>query len=388
MTTTVTSEETRFRDALEQSLGRRFSDGNGIERLRNGDEIFPAMLGAMREAQDQIDFLTFVYWTGQIAEEVVETLAERSRSGVRVRVLLDAVGCARMPDRLVETLRRAGVEVVLFRPVRPWRFLKINHRTHRKILVCDGSVGFTGGVGIAEEWEGDARHPGEWRETHFELRGPAVAGLQAAFLENWSEAQGWSGAPQRPREARGTGDVPIQVVRSAGGHGWSDIRTATFTLIDQAQASLTIVTAYFVPDEPLMQALRAALRRGVQVEIMLPGSHSDEVLCNLAGADEIETLVADGATVWLYEKTMLHYKLMLVDDCLTMLGSPNFNQRSFEQDDEVSAILLSRAMTERLRSDFEEDRQEAEPFDRKRWSRRSWWTECKVWGARQLRGSL
>ncbi len=378
------------RAALERSLGHRFTQDNSVERLRNGIEIFPAMLAAIGNARERISFVTFVYWTGDVAEKFVEALAKRAKEGLQVRVLLDAFGSSRMPARLLEALRNASVDVQIFRPTKLRNFWKLNHRTHRKILTCDGILGFTGGVGIAEEWEGDAGDPSEWRETHFCLRGPCVRELEAAFLENWSEATGWGGVPSEPPEMAEThnGNTAVQIVRASGGPGWSDVRTATHTLIQQAKTSIVIATGYFVPDDGLRDALLAALARGVEIEVMLPGSHSDEQHCNLAGAKEMAMLAKAGARIWMYEKTMLHHKLMLVDGTTSMFGSPNFNQRSFEQDDEIAAIAINSELTERLRADFDSDRNDAVAFDPQRWKERSIWTRCKVWAVRQIRGHL
>lgn len=384
------SDTDPMRAALERSLGHSFTHGNSVERLRNGVEIFPAMLAAIAGARERISFVTFVYWTGDIAEKFVEALAERAGEGLQVRVLLDAFGSSRMPARLLDALRNASVDVQIFRPTKLRHFWHLNHRTHRKILACDGILGFTGGVGIAEEWEGDARDPSEWRETHFCLRGPCVGELEAAFLENWSEATGWGGVPTQPPESAEArpGDTAVQVVRSSGGPGWSDIRTATHTLIHQAESSIVIATGYFVPDDGLRDALLAAIARGVDIEVMLPGAHTDEQHCNLAGAKEMATLASAGARIWMYEKTMLHHKLLLVDGMTSMFGSPNFNQRSFEQDDEIAAIAINAELNEQLRADFDADRNFAVAFDPQRWKGRSIWTRCKVWAARQVRGHL
>ncbi|HEX2272859.1 MAG TPA: phospholipase D-like domain-containing protein, partial [Acidimicrobiales bacterium] len=178
----------RFRRTLEGLIGIPASDGNHVDVLRNGDQIFPALFDAIRSAESTIDFLTFVYWVGDIGREFADALAQRARAGVRVRVILDALGAYDLEDEVIETMRQAGVVVVKFRPVQKLKFWESNHRTHRKVLICDENVAFTGGIGIADEWRGDARDPSEWRDTHFRVRGPAVCGLRAAFVQNWAEA--------------------------------------------------------------------------------------------------------------------------------------------------------------------------------------------------------
>ncbi len=375
---------------LVSSLGHAFTSGNTVEPLENGVEIFPAMLEAMAEARERISLLSFIFWGGAVAEEFAGVLMDRSRDGVRVRVLLDAFGSAKMPRHLRKALGEADVDLRFLRPLRWGHFWQVNNRSHRKVLVCDGSVGFTGGVGIAQEWAGDARSPEQWRETHFRMRGPCVVGLEAAFLENWLETGSVEGAFFQEAHPEGAlaGDCDVQVVRSSGGGGWSDVLTATHTLVQQARESIRIATGYFVPDAGLRDALLGALDRGVDVQVMLPGKHTDERLCNLAGAREMSALAEAGAQVWIYEKTMLHHKLLVVDGCCTMLGSPNFNHRSFEQDDEVAAVVLSETLADRLLRDFDRDRQDSVAFRTSRWKQRSAWTRCKVWAARRIRGSL
>jgi cardiolipin synthase len=176
-----------YRGFLEQTLGIPFTSGNDIRVLKNGDMIFPAMLDAIRQSKERVEFLTFVYWTGNIAHEFAKALAKKAEEGVEVFVILDSFGTAKMPNELFELMKKKGVQIETFRPLPQWKIWKIDNRTHRKVLICDGEIAFTGGVGIASEWEGDARDTNEWRDTHFQIKGQAVFGLQAAFMENWIE---------------------------------------------------------------------------------------------------------------------------------------------------------------------------------------------------------
>ena len=262
-----TGDAQRLERVFERWLGVPFTPSNRVERLRNGCEIFPAMLAAIEGARSSVRLVTFVYWKGDIARRFAATLARRARAGVQVQVLLDAVGSLPMAPDLIQTMRRGGVDVRRFRPPLRSRFWRVDNRTHRKVLVCDGIVGFTGGVGIAEEWEGDARGPSEWRETHFRITGPAVRGLEAAFHENWAESGGEAprdGAPEHGAD----GSTSIQVLRSSGGAQWSTACTAALLLLSAARRRVRIVTAYFVPEERLLAALREARERGVAVEVI------------------------------------------------------------------------------------------------------------------------
>ncbi len=233
-----------YQRALEGIVGIPFTPGNRIDVLKNGCRIFPAMLEAVVNARHSIDFLTFIYWQGDIADKFGHALAERAEAGVRVRILLDAFGASSMPKIVLERMTAAGCEIAWFRPTARWRLWQVDNRTHRKILICDNHVGFTGGVGIASEWEGDARGPGEWRETHFRIEGPALGGLRGAFLSNWVEAgrSGFYDAWRLP-DADAPGEARIQVLRTSAAVNYSDIATLLRLLLTLAQRELFITTA-------------------------------------------------------------------------------------------------------------------------------------------------
>src|SRR4051794_32893380 len=257
--------ERGFRRALEALLGIPATQGNQVDVLRNGDRIFPAMFEAIEAATSTIDFLTFVYWEGSIGEELAELLAAKAKAGVRVRVILDALGALSMNRGLVERMSVAGAQVEWFRPVNKLKFWEANRRSHRKVLICDEDVAFTGGIGIADEWRGDARLPGEWRDTHFRVRGPAVDGLRAAFVQNWAETgrplfdDGVDRFPVQPK----AGSSCVQVVRGAAQTGWSDVATLLRSLLALARERVRITTAYFVPDDATCRLLAETARRGV-----------------------------------------------------------------------------------------------------------------------------
>jgi len=340
--------------------------------LRNGAEIFPAMLEAIRAANDSVRLLTFIYWSGEVAKEFAHALSERARVGVTVQVLVDAVGSFAMPKAIEEELLDAGAEFRRFRPVSAWRLSRTNFRTHRKVLVCDGAVGFTGGVGIAEEWEGDARNPDEWRETHFRVSGPAVSGLEATFWGNWLEAGGEldTKVSQPSTGGAAAGNVALQVVPSHGRLPRSEMMTVSELILQTAQRSLQIQTAYFVPDTRMRKQLCETAQRGVKIEVLLPGEHSDHRLCNFAGRSEYTELLEAGVQLCRYQKTMLHTKVAIVDHEYAVVGSPNFNQRSLRRDDEIALVLFDQALAETLAQHFQEDMQHAEEFDIERWPKR------------------
>ncbi|MFW6090826.1 MAG: phospholipase D-like domain-containing protein, partial [Actinomycetota bacterium] len=266
--------ERQLRRRLECLIGVHFTEGNAVTVLRNGDEIFPAMLEAIRGAQRSVNLMTYVYWKGAPAREFAAALSERARAGVRVRVLIDAIGGFLIEKGLIEAMEQAGVDVQWFR--KPWLRspFKQNHRCHRRVCIVDEHIGFTGGVGIAEEWCGDARDETEWRDTHIRVDGPAVDGLAAAFGENWAETgralyDERDLFPEQPQPGRAT----IQVVRGSASIGWDDMQTVWYVLLRTAQTSIQLQTAYFSPDPTYLAAFCEAAERGVTVDVMVPGPH-------------------------------------------------------------------------------------------------------------------
>ena len=366
----------RLRRRLEALLGIPATEGNRLQLLRNGDRIFPSMLAEIRAATETIDFLTFVYWRGGIAQEFASALAERARHGVRVRVLIDAVGGRLIETDLIEHMTDCGVQVEWFRkPLWQGQLLspfRHNHRTHRKVLICDERVGFTGGVGIAEEWTGDARDSSEWRDTHVRVEGPAVDGLAASFAQNWAE----TGHPlvdvrrTFPEHERcETGSV-VQVARGSATVGWNDMATVFRLMIESARERLQMQTAYFVPDEVFQQLLVDAAARGVEVDVMLPGPHADKRFCQLASESLYSTLVEGGVRIWAFQPSMLHAKVMTVDGIAAVIGSANMNRRSMQLDEEVVLSVLDPRVARELEADFARDLERCTQIEPRCWEDR------------------
>ena len=344
------------RRALEALIGVPSTDGNRVTVLRNGDEIFPAMREAIRDAEHTIDLLTYVYWTGEPAQEFARLLAEKARGGLRVRVLLDAVGARSMDTTLMDEMRAAGVLAEYFRPVASGKVWRNTHRTHRRALVCDGRVAFTGGVGISEEWQGDARHPGEWRDTHLRLVGPAVDGVRAAFLENWAETSHPLIDDDEPFPDHPTdGDDTVMVVASSAGHGVATMSILKRVLIDLARDRVRITSAYLAPDKGAMEALTAACARGVQVQVLVPGAHADKRVAKAAAESHFGPLLEAGVELHTYERSMLHAKTMTVDGVVADIGSANFNARSLSQDEEIDVVLFDPDTVATIDAHFEDD---------------------------------
>ncbi|KRD21010.1 MULTISPECIES: phospholipase D-like domain-containing protein [unclassified Streptomyces] len=369
---TAQERAARIRRRLERLIGIAATEGNALTALRNGDEIFPAMLAGIRSAEHTVDMMTFVYWKGDIAREFARALAERARAGVRVRLLLDGFGSRLIEKDLLAEMEQAGVQVAWFRRPLLLSPLKQNHRCHRKVLVVDEQTAFTGGVGIAEEWCGDARNEHEWRDTHVEVRGPAVDGIAAAFAQNWAECHDEL-FDERDRfvQHRPQGDAVVQVVRGSASFGWQDMQTLIRVMLESAEHRFRLATAYFAPDEYFVDLLCATARRGVEVEILLPGPHTDKRVCQLAGQHHYEALTACGVKIYQYQPTMMHAKVITVDGVASLVGSTNFNRRSLDHDEEIMLAVLEEKFTGTLDSHFDEDVRAAALIREGRWKRRS-----------------
>ncbi|MFG2867213.1 phosphatidylserine/phosphatidylglycerophosphate/cardiolipin synthase family protein [Streptomyces sp. NPDC048338] len=368
----VQARKQRLRRRLERLIGIAATEGNELLPLRNGDAIFPAMLGAIRGAEHTIDMMTFVYWRGQIARDFADALADRARDGVRVRLLLDGFGAKEIEPSLLDAMGSAGVQVAWFRRPMWLSPLKQNHRCHRKALIVDENTAFTGGVGIAEEWCGDARGPGEWRDTHVQVRGPAVDGIAAAFAQNWAECHDeLFDDRDRFTEHAQVGTSTVQVVRGSASFGWQDMQTLIRVMLTSAERRFRLATAYFAPDTYFIDLLCATARRGVTVEILLPGPHTDQRACQLAGQHHYSRLLEAGVSIRQYQPTMMHAKIITVDGVASLIGSTNFNRRSMDHDEEVMLAVLDEDFTATLDQDYDADLERSVTIDLHRWRRRA-----------------
>ncbi|MFD5025401.1 phosphatidylserine/phosphatidylglycerophosphate/cardiolipin synthase family protein [Streptomyces sp. NPDC058373] len=363
----------RLRRRLERLIGVAATEGNELTALRNGDEIFSAMLESIRAAEHTVDLMTFVYWKGEIARNFAAALCDRARAGVRVRLLLDGFGSRLIERHLLEEMDQAGVQVSWFRKPVFLSPFKQNHRCHRKVLVVDEKVAFTGGVGIAEEWCGDARNENEWRDTHVRLRGPAVDGVAAAFAQNWAECrEDLFDERDRFTAQEASGGAVVQVVRGSASFGWQDMQTLLRVVLQSAEERVRIATAYFAPDAYFIDLLCATAARGVEVEILLPGPHTDKRVCQLAGQWHYDQLLGCGIRIHQYQPTMMHAKVITVDRVAALTGSTNINRRSLNHDEEVMLAVIDEEFTAVLDRHFDEDTAVSVEMHAGRYRRRSW----------------
>jgi cardiolipin synthase len=365
------TEAVPLRRQLEALLGTPATEGNQVTIYRNGDQIFPPMIEAIKGATRTVDLMTYVYWSGDIAREFADVLSDRARAGVRVRLLIDAVGGLKIEKGLVERMEDAGVNVQWFR--KPWvkSPFKQNHRCHRKVLVVDEAVAFTGGVGIAQEWTGDARNPSEWRDTHVRVEGPAVDGVSAGFSQNWAETgEAMFNDVDRFPEQKQHGNSTIQVIRGSASLGWDDMQTLFHVVISSARERLRLTTAYFAPSQDFVDLLVDKVAEGVHVQVLLPGPGADKRVCQLTSEATYAELINGGVEVWNFRPSMLHAKVMTVDESLAVLGSSNFNRRSMNHDEEIALAVFDDEVVSILDHHFEDDLKQSRPIDLERWRNR------------------
>ncbi len=364
----------QFVRAMGVLLGPGLVNGNSARALYNGDEIFPAMLAAIASAQQTITFETYIYWSGDIGQAFAEALSNRARSGVKVHVLLDWVGSGKMDDRLLQQMRDAGVEIRKFHKPAWHTISRMNNRTHRKLLVVDGAVGFTGGVGIAENWTGHAQDEKHWRDSHFEVRGPVVAQMQATFMENWLKVTGepLHGEAYFPH-IDPAGSTAAQMLSSSPEGGADSMELMYHVLIVAADRSIDLSMAYFVPDSMSTDALVAALRRGVRVRIIVPGDITDSQMVRAASRRLWGPLLEAGAEIFEYQPTMYHCKVIIVDDFLVSVGSTNFDTRSFRLNDEANLNIYDEKFASQQRVVFEKDLARARKVNLVEWANRPFW---------------
>jgi cardiolipin synthase A/B len=363
----------QFKREIGTLLGPPILGGNRVANLENGAEIFPAMLDAIRQAQRTIDFETYIYWSGDIGREFVDALAERARAGVEVQVLIDWVGSQKMDEALLDRLKAAGVKVERYHPLKWYHLARMNNRTHRKLLVVDGRIGFTGGVGIADNWDGNADSPDHWRDSHYRIEGPAVAQMQAAFLDNWIKTTGavLRGGGYFP-ELAAAGNSEAQVFTASPSGGGDSMLLMYLMSITAAEKTIDLSAAYFVPDELTRAALIDALRRGVRLRIIVPGTKIDAEVVRKASRANWGELLEAGAEIHEYQPTMFHCKTLIVDRQLVSVGSTNFDNRSFRLNDEANLNIYDAEFAGRVTAVFERDLGQSRRITLESWRDRPW----------------
>jgi cardiolipin synthase A/B len=363
-------EDPRHPNYAAALIGADPRRGNEYDVLTNGDEIFPAMLAAINAARERISFETYIYDSGQVANEFTTALEAAAKRGVRVRIVVDAVGSSSMDEAHAARLTAAGCRLIRFNPISWYSVEHVNYRTHRKILVVDGDVGFTGGVGVADHWLGHAQDKDHWRETHVRIRGPVVRLMEAAFYENFLEESGPE-VPEVDDEPPQTGDQNASVVvRSSPTGGSNDLKRLYLLGLASARRTVDITSPYFVTDESTRWSLEDAVSRGVKIRILVEGDITDAMPVKYASRAHYQQFLERGIEIYEYQPTMMHTKVMVVDGIWSMFGSANFDNRSLELNDELNVAVTGRDVAERLLKDMEADLQVSRRLSPETWRQR------------------
>jgi cardiolipin synthase len=366
-------EDPQFRRSMGVLLGPPIVEGNKVDVLLNGDQIFPAMLQAIRAAERTITFETYIYWSETIGKEFSEALIERARAGVKVHVMLDFIGSIKMEQASMDAMKAAGVQLQRYHKPAWWKLTRLNNRTHRKLLIIDGKIGFTGGVGIADKWRGAAQDTHHWRDTHFRIEGPVVGQIQAVFTDNWTKATGvvLDGDAYFPA-LKAEGDRAAQMFSSSPTGGSESMHLMYLMAITAARRTIQLSSAYFVPDALTVKALAAAARRGVAVQIITPGTDIDSEVVRAASRERWGDLLEAGVKIAEYQPTMYHVKALVVDNLLVSVGSTNFDNRSFSLNDEANLNVLDRVFARSQVDVFNDDWRRARPVTLQMWEARPW----------------
>ncbi len=361
----------QFHRAMGSLLGPGIAGGNQAAELLNGDQIFPAMLGAIKAATQTITFETYIYWSGDIGKQFADALSERAKAGVKVHILLDWVGSAKMDEDLLKEMTDAGVDIRKFHKPAWYTLAKLNNRTHRKLLVVDGRVGFTGGVGIAPKWTGNGQDAEHWRDSHYRIEGPVVAQMQSTFMDNWLKVSGQvlHGEPYFP-EIKPVGNSPAQMFSSSPTSGSENVELMYHLALTASAKSIDLSMAYFLPDEVSIDILLAAMRRGVRLRLITPGEIIDTETVRAASRATWGRLLEAGAEIYEFQPSMYHCKVMIVDGLMVSVGSTNFDNRSFRLNDEANLNIYDAAFAARQTELFEQDLRKSRRVTLQAWQNR------------------
>ena len=379
----IPTEDPAFLDSVVGLTGITFLDGNRVDLLNNGDEFYPSMLQAIAGAKVSVTIEAYIYWAGTVGLQFARALAGRARAGVTVKILLDAVGSSTIGTEILETLEAGGCQLAWFNPIKWYSIGNFNYRTHRKSLIVDGRIGFTGGAGIADHWAGNAQDPAHWRDMQIRMEGPGVLPLQTGFARNWQQTTGElvSGPAYFP-PPEPAGRVPLHTVLSSPAIGASAARTLYYFSIVSAQRSIHIANPYFVPDQVAIDALVDAARRGVRVTILVSGRYNDNFIARRNSVRLFGDLLRAGVEIFEYNRTMLHHKTMVVDGEWGTIGTTNFDNRSFAFNEESNVSFVDRRLLGELEEAFERDRGLSDAVTLDAWQRRGVWAraqEAAVW---------
>jgi cardiolipin synthase len=373
-----TTDSAEFRTTMAGVTGAPVIGGNRVHILNNGDEFYPMMLDAIESSRLSITMEQYIFWKGELGGRFAEALAERACHGIQVKLLLDAIGSATLGSDIFETLERGGCQLAWFRPIHLYTLHRANHRDHRKSLIVDGCVAFTGGAGIGDHWLGSASNTNEWRDIQIRVEGPAVEALQAGFAQNWLVTTGEiiNGHQFFP-EPHASGNVPVQTILSSPSLGAGAAGTMYLIALQCAKRYLYIANPYFIPDSRVIAMFAAACQRGVKVKLMLAGRHNDTWWARQNSVRLYGELLRAGVEIYEFMPTMLHQKTMVVDGVWATIGTTNFDNRSFALNEETNVCFHDPALVEQLRAIFVNDLKKCQSIDIETWKKRGQWHKSK-----------
>ena len=365
-----------FEEALPSIAGMTRAivlEGNHAELFHNGDGFFPRLLQAIAEAKETIHYETYVWWKGDICRQVAEAFSARAREGVEVRLMLDAAGSFKMDKELLEKMKKAGVKVARYHPIRIVDLGQLNKRTHRKLGIFDGRTAFVHGHGIAQQWTGDGQDKEHWRDTGVRLRGPIVNAVQSVFAQHWvEETQEVLVGEKYFPHLEAEGEMRMHMLAGAPLGGISDLELLFKLAIASAQEELLIQNPYFIPDEESCKLLEKAVKRGVNVRVMIPGTVTDSSIVQHAGHHHFEDLLKRGIRIYEHQKTLIHQKIMIVDGMWSHVGSTNLDDRSFDINEEAGVGIVDNGIAAQLKEAFEHDLKSCVELELATWDRSLW----------------
>jgi cardiolipin synthase len=365
-------DDAEFLTTMAGSTGIPFFEGNSVTILNNGDQFYPEMLKGIAQAQASVTIEAYIYWAGDIGRRFAEALAGRAKAGVGVKILLDAVGSSSIGDEILEVLEEGGCQLAWYNPARPYSIGRFNHRTHRKSLILDGRIAFTGGAGIADHWTGDAEDNEHWRDIQIRMEGPSVMPLQSGFAQNWLQATSEliTGSEFYPPIDEPAGTLTVQTILSSPETGASTARTFYYLSIASARRTIEIANPYFVPDQGAIDLLMAAKRRGVHVRVMVAGTYNDNWIARQNSVRLYGPLLEAGIGIYEYNHTMLHQKTMVVDGVWSTVGTTNFDSRSFAHNEENNVCVRDANLAKKLQAIFEADIEGCDQITMEKWRKR------------------
>jgi cardiolipin synthase len=366
----ISADDPRYSAYVSALVGGALSKGNRYDVLTNGDQFFPAMLEAIRSAKRRISFETYIYDDGQVAAQFTAALEDALHRGVHVNLVVDSVGASGMTAETIKRLQAAGCQIGSFHSLKWYNLEEVNYRTHRKILIIDGRIAFTGGAGVADHWLGHADDKEHWRDTQVRMRGPVVRLVEGAFYENFLETAG-SVTPELDDPETEVDDTGHSLVlRSSPTGGSNDLKRLYLLGIASARRTIDITSPYFVTDESSSWSLKDAVSRGVKIRILVEGDKTDAMPVKYASREAYDWLLAMGIEIYEYQPTMMHTKTLVVDGAWSMFGSANFDNRSLELNDELNVAVSDRELARRFTADFEQDLRVSSRLELSSWRQR------------------